>query len=144
MEVLKTRTVVDEVNRAKRLARRLSSLHFRSQSPSKVQTQPGLPTNAAARTHNQVANAKNSVTVREQWQDATKQQKVSLVEAVAAKPLREWDHGIFSLSLIRNQIYPQDLSMTTEKSSDKAHISEGTYAGTKRALTQAYITIENR
>jgi hypothetical protein len=49
MEVLETRTVIDQVNREMKLARRLSSLHFRSQSPFKVQSRPELPTNAAAR-----------------------------------------------------------------------------------------------
>jgi hypothetical protein len=95
-------------------------------------------------TSNQAANANNSVTFRKQWQDPTKQEKAGLVEAVASKPLRERDHGIFSLSLIRNQTYSADLSTTMDNSSDKAYISEGTYAGTKRALTQAYINMENR
>ena len=117
-----------EIDKAKKLARRVSSVHsyFR---PKASEEPPPLPPKQAL----PEASLPPDLPARN---DKPK----DLVEVASSQQIREWDQGIFQLSLIRHDIYPREEPAKAEKTA----LATSTYHGTKRALTQAYCSIENR
>jgi hypothetical protein len=77
----------------------------------------------------------------------------SLSDTITATPLKGgWDEGVFDAELLNQSIFPRDISatetgraITPPKDAGKpAPLSEGTYRGTKLALTQISKRIEKR
>lgn len=59
---------------------------------------------------------------------------------VADLALKQWDKGVFEYELLQqNLVVP-----TKSDPNDSEQLSEGTYAGTQLALTEAFDRIENR
>ena len=66
-----------------------------------------------------------------------------IVATVISQPLRAVDQGIFSLGLIRQDIYPRDLSKD-QGTSGRSKIPEASFDSTQRAITEAFSKIESR
>lgn len=137
-----------EVNRAKRLVRRISSKHFKapSQHPGDV---PPLPDELCAFNISQAAGYHNRAAKRYNLGPAVTPSVVAshgtkdLVQAAISQQITEVDNGIFALTLIRNDIYPHDLSQ--HPSAIKApEIEKATVDATKRHLSLAYEKVETR
>ena len=118
-----------EINKAKKLARRISSLHSYLHPDKPPQEHPPLPPKPPQQ--------ENALPPQTPLPSDTPK---DLVQAATSQQIREWDQGIFQLSLVRHDIYPQEKPGNIEATKLPAN----TYQGTKRALTQAYYSIENR
>ena len=120
---LRTWLGITTMDKVKKLARRVSSFH--QQRPALIEKT----------TENVPPLPPKSVTPGKQSRN--------IVQLANAQPMREWDQGIFQLSLIRHDIYPRDLS-TDPEATNQSKISGGSFRGTQKAITQAYNSIENR
>jgi hypothetical protein len=60
----------------------------------------------------------------------------------------EWDKGVFASEIVKNNIYPQDLSNSDDENNipvpPPAPLAEGTYHGSKKAATEMYHRIQQR
>ncbi len=122
-QFLRTLLGITTMDKVKKLARRVSSFH--QQRPPQIERTtenvPPLPPKSAT----------------------PGKQSRNIVQLANAQPMREWDQGIFQLSLIRHDIYTRHLS-THPEATNESKISEGSFQGTQKAITQAYNSIENR